>query len=154
MTRAPRDNIGGNLTGLGFDSFVTRGLISMKWQMPLLVAAIIFSALNPSRAEDNGNDFLLKCSEAGEPPRPGTFRNANAAFDDGYCIGVLHGLSFLSVGPPSTRNEIRFCPPPKATEGQGLRVVLNFLRNNPARTHEQFEILILNALHEAWPCRN
>jgi hypothetical protein len=126
----------------------------MKCQNPLrvilLVAAIIFSAPNPSHAEapKSGNDFLSECSEEGAMIRRGI--PMRTPFIDGYCLGVVRGLRFMAEATMRFRARI----PQTVRDGQAVRVILNFLRNNPARTHELFERLILNAFQDAWPCKN
>jgi hypothetical protein len=65
---------------------------------------------------------------------------------EGYCLGMVE--AYLTM-PPGTGG---WCLPKGVTIGQGIRVVVSFIDRNPARTHEKFQNLVLEALHDAWPC--
>jgi hypothetical protein len=46
------------------------------------------------------------------------------------------------------------CRPDSATLEQAARVVVQFLDQHPARTNENFEVLAVEAMREAWPCNH
>jgi Rap1a immunity proteins len=46
-----------------------------------------------------------------------------------------------------------FCVPDRSTVGQAVRVVVAYIDQRPERMHEYFEVLALEALRRAWPCR-
>jgi hypothetical protein len=121
----------------------------------LLVAAIIFSALNPSRAAEKapetGNDFLRQCSGVLQAFRPGS-----NPFVEGWCVGVVHALRFMADAEKDTHdpNLIRSCMPHEVEDGQAMRVVLNFLRKNPAQLHFDAQVLVLAAFRDSWPCKS
>ena len=65
------------------------------------------------------------------------------------CIGMIKGLSYAaSMQPP-----IPFCVPDDATNGQMVRVVVNYIDRHPERMHRGFGHLAYDALEEAWPCK-
>jgi hypothetical protein len=39
-----------------------------------------------------------------------------------------------------------------ATHGQTIRVVVKYIDDQPGRLHENFKLLVLEALQKAWPC--
>jgi hypothetical protein len=39
------------------------------------------------------------------------------------------------------------------TNTQIVRVVVVYIERRPQRMHENFKDLVLEALHDAWPCR-
>jgi Rap1a immunity proteins len=45
------------------------------------------------------------------------------------------------------------CPPKGVTSGQALRVVVTYIDAIPARMHENFKYLAVEALRAAWPCK-
>jgi len=55
---------------------------------------------------------------------------------------------------PSLFEGIKFCPPDGVTVGQSARVAIRYLEAHPARQHEPFGDLAMQAFQEAWPCRN
>jgi hypothetical protein len=64
-------------------------------------------------------------------------------FGQGYCIGLLEGLDYEGVQ----------CRPPEVTLGQLVRVVVQYIDGRPARLHEDFRILAIEAMKTAWPCQ-
>jgi hypothetical protein len=45
------------------------------------------------------------------------------------------------------------CVPSEVTMGQVVRVVVQYTDNQPARHHELFGVLAVEALRKAWPCQ-
>ena len=46
------------------------------------------------------------------------------------------------------------CAPSTSTVGQAVRVVVQYIDARPARMHERFTFLALEALRGGWPCPN
>jgi Ssp1 endopeptidase immunity protein Rap1a len=68
------------------------------------------------------------------------------AFGNGYCAGLVNGLGVMG-------RFLGACVPEGVTPEQSLRVVMQYLDQNPARTNENFQMLVVEALRGAWPCR-
>jgi hypothetical protein len=67
-----------------------------------------------------------------------------------YLMSVLHFDQVLGWG-----NVWRpFCPPPEVTIGQMEAIVIKELRENPAKLHQPFMTLTLEALSKAFPCQD
>ena len=47
----------------------------------------------------------------------------------------------------------RTCPSDGVRTGQMVAVVVRWIEQRPQRWHENFKVLALLALHEAWPCK-
>jgi len=62
----------------------------------------------------------------------------------GVCDGIVSGISFMDADT---------CTPKGVTLGQMIRVVVRYIDARPARQHESFNGLALEALRAAWPCR-
>jgi hypothetical protein len=65
----------------------------------------------------------------------------------GLCIGTIDGIFYVDK---------KICPPPKGNAinlGQIGRVVVQYIDNHPARMHEDFKKLALEAMRAAWPCQ-
>src|SRR5258708_36562087 len=58
-----------------------------------------------------------------------------------YCAGLIAGLHYAS------------CSPGSATTNQVARVVIQYIDARPARMHEDFRGLALEAMKAAWPCK-
>lgn len=64
----------------------------------------------------------------------------------GVCAGTVDTLTWSHGGR-------LICRPAEATTGQVVRVVVTFIQARPARMHESFVFLAMDALTEAWPCK-
>ena len=73
------------------------------------------------------------------------------ALGQGMCYGVVVTLVNVYTG-----NDV--CIPyngtPGPTNGQFMRVVVQYIDARPARLHENFHNLAHEALRAAWPCKN
>jgi hypothetical protein len=69
------------------------------------------------------------------------------SFTRGLCVGNIDAL--MTVGAP-----LGICPPPTATLKQAILVVVQYIDQRPARMHEVFAALAMEALEAAWPCKN
>jgi hypothetical protein len=65
----------------------------------------------------------------------------------GLCVGVVRAILYFGSA------NFGICFPAGATVGQAIKVVTLYIDQRPARMHEQFEDLALEALQQAWPCR-
>jgi hypothetical protein len=68
----------------------------------------------------------------------------------GQCIGMIEALATFAADQPFQTS--RSCPPEKATIRQLTTVVVRWIEQRPQRWHENFKVLVLLALHDAWPC--
>jgi hypothetical protein len=77
-----------------------------------------------------------------------TVDTASAYF---YCYGVIDSLVLLSpvLRDPATCFKL---PDPVMID-QVAKVIVRYIEAHPARTHELFHYLALEALHDAWPCK-
>jgi hypothetical protein len=62
----------------------------------------------------------------------------------GFCGGLVAGIFFMSENK---------CSPRGVTNGQLIRVVIQYIDARPARMHEDFKELAIEAMRAAWPCR-
>jgi hypothetical protein len=64
-------------------------------------------------------------------------------FLQGICAGLISGVTYQSKDN---------CLPVGVTRAQIVRVVVQYIGVRPARMHEDFRKLALEALRAAWPC--
>jgi Rap1a immunity proteins len=69
--------------------------------------------------------------------------SGETAFRAGWCVGAVAAI--LSIYPS-------VCGPRGVTPEQAARVVISYLETKPARLHESFYKLTVEALSKAWPC--
>jgi hypothetical protein len=63
----------------------------------------------------------------------------------GMCIGAVRTM--LHFG-----SALGSCAPAAASVSRTIRVVVYYIDQRPARLHERFEDLALEALQQEWPC--
>jgi hypothetical protein len=103
-------------------------------------------ALSQSIKPNSGNAYLPACRVAARSEDPKAAEIAKAS----YCLGMVSAL----VGVvPLLEPRYRFCFPKDGDTGQAVRVVVAFLEKNPSMLHEDFRMLALIAMREAWPCK-
>jgi hypothetical protein len=119
----------------------------IRWVM--LVAALL--ALTPAGAQttplrtapgwvQSANRFLPSCVLSDESPPDGDYHAK------GFCEGAIYAL-VNAVRPPAA------CIPSGVTMDQATRVVVTYISARPARMHERFVDLAIEALKDAWPCK-
>jgi hypothetical protein len=126
------------------------------FRLPLLVALTTLTVFSP--AFGDGNSLLRCCLEAErvlDDPRiiPGQ--------ETGFCLGMVVGVrdtlidydtayeksGCVIVGP-------KMCWPKETiTNGQSVRVVVKYLKDNPNQLHQPDRILVRMALKKAFECK-
>ncbi|MDF3064182.1 MAG: Rap1a immunity protein [Microvirga sp.] len=77
-------------------------------------------------------------------------------FIQGYCLGMVSILA--AAGHPGGTLQVasaaeRFCLPKGVNLTQVAQVAVSYIEARPARWHEEFFHLALEAFRAAWPCR-
>lgn len=111
----------------------------------MLLSNIAGACSSPAHAQ-NPRDFSVFSANAMMPGCVAFLENVDS-FSAGYCAGVVRALLATSFA-------FKACPPNEGSLGQSVRVVVAFINQNPARMHEPFEALVIDALRGAWPCKN
>jgi len=130
---------------------VLGGMMKRREVVPITTAAIIAaSMLAPAIAADpdiNSANYLMPgCKALVALANSG--RTADLA-GSGVCVGTINTLRTLSVA--GLLHSV--CIPQHATNGQVARVVVQYIDAQPARWHENFIALAIEALDKAWPCQ-
>jgi hypothetical protein len=111
----------------------------------LATIAVLMSSPAAADTVHSANYFLPACRD---------FANGNYVnnpLQQGECIGIIEGLAAFAVREPFETN--RSCVPDDVTISQVTTVVVRWMDQHPQRWHENFFVLVLLALHEAWPCK-
>jgi hypothetical protein len=114
----------------------------MKYLRSLLVSTITASMLfaGSAYAADmkSANVMMPHCHDA-------LSNGVGDRFAAGLCIGMIVGIEYLRKGGS--------CAPEGITQGQLLQVVVQYIDARPARIHEDFKLLTVEALNAAWSCK-
>jgi hypothetical protein len=96
----------------------------------------------------SGGSVLAENAKSANYVMPGCRKlltNDNSeAYLQGFCSGLTKGLFYIAEGT---------CPPSGVTGSQISRVVVQYIDARPARMHEDFRELALEAMKAAWPCK-
>ncbi len=107
----------------------------------LYTASILLPAVAAAResegAPGSATWVIPGCREAPTDTQVSNYRR-------GFCAGAVRTI---------IETDERVCPPGTATNGQAIRVVVQYIDARPARQHESFAFLAMDALRAAWPCR-
>jgi hypothetical protein len=123
---------------------------------PLL--AVPLAAQTREYPEDSENAFLRVCSvfDNNTDRLPAT--EAESVFRclgyvGGFASGVVHEQRF---GETATGHKVpaAFCVQDGVEELQMIRIVLKYIRDNPADAHLSTPVLIIAALRKAYPCQS
>ena len=99
----------------------------------LLLLALPLAANSQGGNFQNGNKLKTHCAKEG--------------FSDGFCMGYIIGVadnnSFLICAPGGSGG---------VTQGQFTDIVKKYLNDNPALLHRDDDVLVLDALKQAFPC--
>ena len=130
-------------------------MIGMKilWLLLLSLASSSF-ALSETPYE-SGNAFLRVCS-AVDTKNPNPLEMANnigcASYVSGYIDGLTNGIEY-SEAKTGQKIPKLFCLPAEIEAGQTIRILLKYIRDNPAEDHELTAILLIFSLKKAYPCK-
>src|SRR5258708_37795564 len=124
--------------------------------------ALIGTAALGAEAPNSANHVLRDCREAITLEN---VANPVRMFAQGICTGTLRGISFTGAlvlaslrNFPLPENDWRrqwlcIAEPPGVTNIYRVQIVVAYIEARPARMHEDFQLLALEALRTAWPCR-
>jgi Rap1a immunity proteins len=115
----------------------------MRMLMLAVLAVSTWNASSMAADDTRSAGFMLPHCKAGLDP------NTRDAVGGG-CIGIVGTLSFVSH---VLDEGLRFCQPDAVSAEQLLGKVIDFVETHPERMQEDFRLLALTAMHDAWPCR-
>ncbi len=124
----------------------------MKRIFTALVALSVGGVAAVAEDRMSANYIVPKCwFEEGPAPN-----QVISAYEAGRCAGIVEMLGvMLQANARLPKNERGLCAriPDNVTFGQEIRIVVDYIKARPTRMHENFKLLALEALTQAWPCR-
>ena len=113
--------------------------------------AFIALLLLPGFAAADGNTLLTQCTQV---ERFMDNKKAGAESDIGMCLGLVQGVrTTMLLTEPLLDQKHRTCWPTDGIDnGQAVRIVLQYLRSNPALLHHDEVLLMMLAFRKAYRC--
>lgn len=118
----------------------------------VLLGTFLALLLTQARADENvasAGSMLPYCKAS--------VRDSTGTFIEGFCAGIVVGVAALAqplFGPGQLRATERCVDIPKSMRsGQLIQAVVSYIEARPQRKNEQFTVMTLEALFDAWPCR-
>ncbi|WP_447890104.1 Rap1a/Tai family immunity protein [Pseudomonas hormoni] len=72
----------------------------------------------------------------------------------GMCVGFVEGvLATSSFYDEELPKEGKLCTPTTATNGQLVRIVVKYMKDNPAKLNQGKTGLVWRAIKDAYPCK-
>jgi hypothetical protein len=131
----------------------------------ILAGVLLAAAPALAEVDTSSANYMLPHCQQFLNPEPQELRNLTSM---GLCAGIVRGIAFLAEysdvgglafsgeGVMTAANRRWRCLdiPEHVTLGQEIRVVVRYIEARPSRMHEPFNSLALEALFDAWPCRD
>jgi Rap1a immunity proteins len=105
----------------------------------VLIAALMLSGSSALAEDKNSANFMMPSC------RKLLTNDDSEPYLQGICYGIIKTLYFMGGG--------KCAPSGVVTVSQNTRVVVQYIDARPARMHEDFRELALEAMKAAWPCR-
>jgi hypothetical protein len=123
----------------------------------IMCAALALTITTAGAAEEDTNSAnyiqpgCKKLPTASDSTRGGVYGTVEQVFEAGDCMGRVSA----AVALRAVRDDQHGCTviPRSATKSQAVRVVVRYIEARPQRMHEPFVGLVMEALHDAWPCK-
>jgi len=129
--------------------------ILWRFALPFFLLAVVpLSAKVQELPETSGNAFLRLCSAIEKEDDVTQAEMVRVASCIGYVVGIMDGVLYEhSYAETKTSRKIPslYCIP-DVEHGQLIRVVLKYIRDNPAEANMPTGALVVNALTKAYPC--
>jgi hypothetical protein len=112
----------------------------------------LFSAR--SHAQTTGIDLQHDCQLM-----LATNRTADDSIHAAHCLGFINGVGYsikmwegYVKQKQLDRKDVPACLPENGTGEEFVKVVLHYLDEHPNRLHESYGLVVVFALHDAYPC--
>ena len=120
--------------------------------MAVALVGILGSGTAMAAGRD-GNELLGQCQHFIRLVDGGTARS-DEHYDAGTCGGFVQGVnSSVFFYSEVLEKDDKFCVPDSVTNGQLVRIVVKYLKDNPKILNKDRTTLVWLALKDAYPCK-
>lgn len=123
----------------------------MKAWMAAITLVGSLTSVGAMAEDGDGNQLIRQCTIT---VKAVDGAKVDGHYDVGYCVGLTQGvrqtMKIQNEGLPAGH---RTCFPDGITNGQGVRIVLKYLQDNPAKLQEPAVFLVYRAYKAAYPCK-
>lgn len=111
----------------------------------------VSGAVSAADPKYDGNELLGQCQQfIKAADSEVNFNRVDAGVCGGFVQGVNSTVFFLSG---DLENDAKFCTPDGVTNGQLVRIVVKYLKDNPKLLNNSRAGLVWFALKDAYPCK-
>jgi hypothetical protein len=123
--------------------------------MKRTLIALLLLGSGSAWGQMDGNFILQDCGNIVKQQDGGAELDTLAMTKGLFCVGYVAGLNdAFRMAPTLSRSQPFYCPPERGiSNDQVVRIVVKYLRDNPAQIHESARGSVLIALSRAFPCR-
>jgi hypothetical protein len=132
-----------------------RRMKSLSLILIVLCVPLFGSSQTGETLDTSGNAFVRLCSAIEKEDTTNSDINHLMACI-GYVSGFVSGVDFgAGFAEDQAGKKVRrpFCRPVEVENGQLIRVVLKYVRDNPEKAHQPTSWLLMNAFGKAFPCK-
>lgn len=118
------------------------------WTGAAALAGIMASG---SAMAANGNDLLKACQNTVKFDDTGVLDDGVRT---GFCLGVMDtAISLMVYLNTGFKPEYHVCLPEGITNAQAARIIVKYLKENPAKLDQGSSSLTVFALRDSYPCK-
>src|SRR5262245_52578344 len=115
-----------------------------------IAMALVVGRFASAQEDKDSANYMLRYCRAAANNEPLT-RSADAAMA-GMCVGIIDGIALMMSDFSPEEKQKSSCPSSKVKLEQIVRAVITYIGARPERMHENFKTLVIEAIHETWPC--
>ncbi|MFL1524111.1 Rap1a/Tai family immunity protein [Pseudomonas sp. O230] len=117
----------------------------------VLVGMMANGGAQASDLKYDGNELLAQCQQYLKVADSERNYDVLAV---GICGGFIGGVnSTVFFYSDVLKKDVKYCMPDSVTNGQMVRIVVKYLKDNPKRLNEGRTELVWNAFMDAYPCK-
>ena len=122
-------------------------------RLMIWLAACLLLWSGPARSEPDGVKLQASCAAVIRVAEQSGRNSVDSAMDGMFCIGLVSGVLETSKAYEKIAKVGAMCVPEEVGIQQAMRVVVNFLHDNPQHLHMRDTQLVAMSLMNAFPCK-
>jgi hypothetical protein len=104
--------------------------------------------------DNSALNLLSACRAIAKGDVKGDYIGFHETYESGLCWGTFATIQKMTRYCDSSRKPFfRICAPSESKRSQLVAVFVNYAEKNPQRLHEDFFVVALDSLRQAFPCK-